>query len=196
MAYIRFKLTGTAPLLVHNEILANPLAAISKEIAEVSKKRKKTEADHILLAKLEFKGGLYFDAALGPYAPGTWIDKTLEVSGRHEKLGSTFKAYSRCVEDQLPLDYNGPRTIEKLWDQGFYDMRGVGLQKRRITRTRPSFKEWSITPTILYNDTALDRDQVIRTMERSGLAVGIGDYRPRFGRFSVEVLADGSDDDL
>ncbi len=196
MAHIQFKLTGTAPLLQHNEQLANPLLAVSREISKVAKKRNKTEADYELLAKLEFKGGLYFDDDIGPYIPGTWIDKTLEVAGKREKLGSTFKAYARCVEDRVPLEYDGPRTIEKLWDKGFYDMRCVGIQQRKTLRTRPCFKEWSIVTTILYDDTALDRDQIIRTLERSGVAVGIGDYRPRFGRFTVEIMADERADNL
>ena len=190
MAHIQFRLTGQAPLLQHNEQLANPLLKVSKDISKIAKKRAKTEADYELLAKLEFQGGLYFDDDIGPYVPGTWIDKTLEVSGKREKLGSTFKSYARCIEDKMPLEYQGPRTVEKLWDDGFYDMRCVGIQTRKTLRTRPCFKDWSFVATILYDDTALDSDQVIRTMERSGLAIGIGDYRPRFGRFNIEVLKD------
>lgn len=190
MAHVQFKLTGTAPLLMHNEQLANPLNPVARELSKIAKKRNKTEADYELLAKMEFKGGLYFDDEIGPYVPGTWVDKTLEVAGKREKLGSTMKAYARCVEDRMPLEYDGPRTIDKMWDKGFYDMRCVGVQQRKTLRTRPCFKDWSITTTILYDESALDRDQIIRTLERSGLAVGLGDYRPRFGRFTLEVIAD------
>src|SRR5262249_49765792 len=57
------KLDGTAasggsPLVMHNERLADPLDPFARDIAKVSKKRNKTEADHLEIARLEFLGGM------------------------------------------------------------------------------------------------------------------------------------------
>ena len=189
MAHVRFKFTGTAPLLMCNERLANPLDPMARDISKVAKKRNKTESDYELLAKLEFAGGIYHREDTGPFAPATWIDKSLENSAKREKLGTVFRSYCRCVEDILPIQYEGPRTIDALWSKKFYDQRCVGIQARKTLRTRPCFQEWDLECTILYDEAALEEEQVIRAAERAGYAVGIGDYRPRFGRFSVQVLA-------
>jgi hypothetical protein len=188
MAHIRFRLTGTAPLLQHNERLANPLDPHAKEVAKVAKKRSKTEADYEMLAKLEFKGGLYYQDDIGPYAPGTWIEQTLVEAAKKEKLGTVFKAYIRCVEDQIPLAYPGPRTLEQLWNARHYDQRCVGVRASKTLRTRPCFRDWSLECTIIYDEVAIEREQVIRAMMRSGEGIGLGDYRPRFGRFTTEVI--------
>jgi len=187
MKNVKFKIIGEAPLLQHNVRLANPLDPLAKEIGAVAKKRSKTDADHALLAQLEFKAGIYFDDKVGPYVPATWIDRALENSGKREKLGSTLKAYARVVEDRLVLAYDGPRTLEGLWKENFHLTTAVGIQQRKTMRTRPCFKEWSLECTILYDEAALDEAQIVRTMERAGAAIGIGDYRPRYGRFICEV---------
>lgn len=188
MQTVRFKLKGETPLLQHNVRLANPLDPHTKRIGAIAKKRKKTDADYAALAPLEFEGGIYFNDEDGPYVPAQWIDRVLENAGKREKLGSTMKAYARCVEDRLPIQYKGPRDLKGLWEQGFYWTTMVGVQQRKTTRTRPMFPEWGLEFTIIYDEEALDAEQIIRTMERAGLAVGLGDYRPRYGRFAVEVI--------
>lgn len=188
MQQVKFKLTGECPLLQHNVRLANPLDPLVKEIGAIAKKRSKTDSDHELLAQLEFKAGMYFDDQDGPYVPGQWIDRVLENSGKREKLGSTMKAYSRVLEDRCPIQYDGPRTLDGLWKRGFYWTTAVGIQQRKTMRTRPRFDKWGLECTIVYDEAALDRAQIVRTMERAGIAIGIGDYRPRYGRFICEVL--------
>ncbi len=188
MKQVKFKLIGQAPLLQHNPRLANPLDPATKEIAAIARKRGKTDADHETLAQLEFKAGLYFHDEEGPYVPAPWIDRTLQDSGKREKLGSTLRAYSRVLEDRLAIEYDGPRTMEGLWKKRFHLTLPVGVNGRKTMRTRPCFAEWSVQCTVMYDEAALDAAQIVRIMERAGQAVGIGDYRPRYGRFTCEVL--------
>ena len=54
-----FRIIGVSPLLLHNGQLADPLDEQVRAIAQVTAKRRKTEADHHRLAELEFKGSLY-----------------------------------------------------------------------------------------------------------------------------------------
>lgn len=188
MQTIRFRLKGETPLLQHNVRLANPLDPFAKQISAIAKKRNKTDADYAALAPLEFEGGMYFDKEIGPYVPGAWIDRMLENAGKREKLGSTFKAYAQCLADKIPIEYEGPRTLKGLWENGYYWTTMVGVQQRKTTRTRPMFQQWAIQVQIFYDEEALDAVQIIRTIERAGLAVGLGDYRPRYGKFVHEVL--------
>lgn len=188
MEQIKFRLTGIRPLLQHNERLANPLNPITKELKAVSGKRQKSDEDHAVMAQIEFRGGLYINDD-GPYIPGISVESCLLESSRKEKLGQIFKSYVQCFEDQIRLDYDGPRTLEKLWKAGFCDQRMVKIQKSKTLRTRPQFPiGWMIEPTFLFDQAHVDKAQMIRCMERAGESLGLGDFRPRFGRFKVEVI--------
>lgn len=189
MEYLRFRLTGVKPLLLHNVRLSNPLDRHAKAVSEVAKKRSKTEADHLALSKLEFVGGSYHDDEIGPYVPGTWIDKTLEEGGRGEKLGKSIRATVRCVDEMVAIQYRGPRKLEQLWDKGYFDRRPVGVGQSKTLRTRPKFEEWVIEPVIAFESHVVNESAIIRALERAGVMVGLGDYRPRFGLFTVERLA-------
>lgn len=93
------------------------------------------------------------------------------------------------VESALcPIIYEGPRTVEGLWDEQFYDARSVKVGTARITRYRPLFRSWSVVCDIAYDQESIDRDQVLKCLEDAGQYCGVGDYRPKFGRFAVEVL--------
>jgi hypothetical protein len=182
----RFVIVGTAPLLMHSDRLADPLDHHTIEIAKISSKRKKTIADHQLLSKLEFIGGMYWDEKLGPYAPAKWLDGGVVEGGKRERLGETIKRACRCVEDQIPIEYEGPRAMEALWDAGFWDRRPVGVKQNKTLRTRACFKLWRFPCTFIYDDSELEYEQIYRAVERLGRLYGIGDYTPRFGRFDIE----------
>lgn len=186
--FVKFKLTGVAPLLQHNVRLANPLDLHTQALAKLSKKRNKTLADHEELSRTEWEGGLYFDDEIGPYVPAPWIDRALEQSGKIDKLGTLLKQSSQCVEDFVPIEYKGPRTINEMWDAEMFDRTCVGVQRAKTLRTRPRFDKWSLSFSIQYDDKWLEREQIIRCMTRAGERIGLGDYRPRFGRFNTEVV--------
>jgi hypothetical protein len=53
------RITGAAPLILHNVQLADPLNAYAKEMKKISGKRRKTDADLEELARFEWHGSLY-----------------------------------------------------------------------------------------------------------------------------------------
>ena len=55
-------------------------------------------------------------------------------------------------------------------------------------RTRPRFHQWSIVTTVSYRPSAIDRSTLLEIARFAGAMVGVGDFRPRFGRFSVEAV--------
>jgi hypothetical protein len=63
---LTYRITGDAPLIMHNGALANPLSAASKALKQVTSKKKKTDADFERMAEIEFKAGLYMDEDSGP----------------------------------------------------------------------------------------------------------------------------------
>jgi hypothetical protein len=186
---IQFRLTGTKPLLMHNIRLADQLDPFAKALAEVTKKRVKTEADHAEISRREFHGAIYADEN-GPYLPDYAVMKNIVEGGKAEKLGKTMTATINIVETRVPVLYAGPRTVEKLWEAGAYLRVPVGVGPSRTLRTRPKFVEWSIEPTVAFDDSLLDVQALMRAYERSGRLLGLGDYRPQYGLFNVEVISE------
>lgn len=188
----KFTLTieGTRPLLMHNSRLADKLDPITQEKAKIAAKRKKTEDDDLLLSHLEWQGGLYFDAAVGPYLPGDNIFKSLIEAARKTKDGKRVEQGLMIETDINPLAYKGPRDLDGLWaDKNFVHRCTVKQQQSRITRTRPLFREWRTEIEGAFDEEVLDLADVVRFADTAGAYIGVGDWRPKHGRFIAEVSA-------
>lgn len=188
MQTINIKLTGLSPLLMHSDRFANPLDPMTKAHKELTAKRKKTDEDHLAIAKSEWLGGMYHDDQIGPYMPGNNIDSSIVAGAKLQKLGSKFKAAVMVVEDQIPLQYEGPRDMTGMFSDGrFTDVRGVKVGMAKVMRYRPKFSKWALSFTVAFDETAVNQDEVVKAIEDAGRMCGLGDFRPRFGKFSVQV---------
>lgn len=188
---MRFEVTatGTRPLLMHNVRLADPLDPYAKKMAAISGKRKKTDEDREDIARVEFEGGLYYDDLLGPYIPMEMLFATMYAAAKLDKLGELFKqAFLAFTEDRYPLAYVGPRDMAKLRDDAnFTDRRTVGVQRAKVMRVRPIFRQWELDFAVELDTTILDPAQCVGIIEKAGQFKGIGDYRALFGRFDADV---------
>jgi hypothetical protein len=197
MGKLNAKFEGTSPVMMHNIRLANPIDPFVKAIKEITSKRKKTDADYEALMRLEWEAGLYYDKQMGPgkYAmvdgpiiPDKMIKKTVVEGAKKNKLGKVFTAAVIITEPFVKLEYNGPRDLEKLWSsREFCDYRAVKVQRAVCMRSRPIFEKWSLQFTLLFDDDLLNKRDVLEALNYAGDFVGIGDYRPEFGRFRVEA---------
>lgn len=176
---------GLTPLLMHNGQLADPLNDATKALAKLTSKRNKTEADHLAVRKTEWYGGLYVDKDKEPCLPGEVIEASLAEGARRFKLGKVAKG-GIVVVGNFKLDYRGPKAIDALWeDGGFIKCTGVKLQKQRVIRSRPMFPEWGCTFDVLWDPQLVkDEEQLVEIAESAGMT-GIGDWRPKYGRFEV-----------
>jgi hypothetical protein len=187
MATLNIRFDGVKPLLMHNERLADPLDVHTRRLAEVSKKRIKTEDDHYELSWREFEGSLYYDDKLGPYLPDTWLRASIIGGAKKEKMGKTFAAGVVILQQKNPLLYEGPRTPKELYEAGYYDRRCVSVNSAKTARTRPCFHGWSCEFSLMFEETLLDRAHVERAITRAGQIEGIGDYRPVFGLYVAKI---------
>lgn len=188
MEIIKVRLSGSRPLLMHADVFADPLNPLTKAHKVLTGKRKKTDDDHEAIARSEWRGGMYFDEQIGPFVPGVNIEAAMIAGGKLSKLGTQLKRSAEVMDEKCKLEYDGPRTVEKLWDQGFYDARSVKVSQARLMRYRPIFKRWTVDCEIAFDPESIDRAQVIKCLADGGQYCGIGDYRPKFGRFDVEVI--------
>lgn len=61
-----------------------------------------------------------------------------------------------------------------------------GANKAAVVRWRPKFNEWKLKFTIdILDDDNISVSVLKEILEKAGATKGIGDYRPRFGRFMV-----------
>ncbi|MCM8736011.1 hypothetical protein M5E06_17905 [Azospirillum sp. A1-3] len=186
MAYetLKFKITGVSPLLMHNGQLADPLNSFAKSIAEISSKRKKTDADHIEMGRREFYGSLYMSGGR-PCIPGEMLEAVMIAGAKKEKRGPQAKA-GLLVDGNATLLYDGPTTAEELWaDERFRLRVPVKVGMAKVMRTRPRFDGWSADIEVKFLPSMLNAREVKSFLQAAGEQVGIGDWRPRFGRFEV-----------
>ena len=78
------------------------------------KKFKNTDEGIEQLARLEFAGGLYHDADMGPYLPSENITGALVAAAKATRQGKTVSRALLLLDDS-PLAYEGPRDIDGLW---------------------------------------------------------------------------------
>lgn len=186
-----FKITGIAPLIVHNGELADPFYAFSQEIKKISGKRKKTEADHEMMAKLEWRGGLYVNEDK-LIVPSDCFEASLVGAAKLSRLGKDA-ARGLFVEDHLLIEGDGvPESVNEAALDEMYDSRkfvfrkGVRVGTAKVMRTRPIFGTgWSARATIVFNDAVFNKQQIEDLAEAAGSQIGLCEWRPRYGRFAV-----------
>lgn len=189
MNQLSIKITGERPLLMHADTLANPLSQLTKAHKELTSTRKKSDETQLAIAKSEFLCGCYFHKSSGFYMPAQNLDACIVAAAKLQKLGVKFKQAVQVAEDKLSLIGNFPKTPADLWENPDHvDVRGVKVGQAKIMRYRPVFQEWALEATVLFNEEILSIGDVKRAVMDAGQLIGLGDYRPRFGRFSVEFL--------
>jgi hypothetical protein len=186
MEQIKLKIVGTTPLMFHADRLANPLLPESKAHRELTSKRKKTDDDHLAIARSEFIAGCYWNEKDGFFVPGQNFDATFLAGAKLQKLGTHWKRGALVVEDKIKLLHDGPTSPEKLWESpSNVDCRGVKVGTAKVMRYRPVFLEWAATFSVAVNTDVINLNEAKKAIEDAGALIGVCEYRPRFGRFGV-----------
>lgn len=189
--FVDFRLTlvsADCPLLMHNGQLANPMLDVTRRLAEATAKRNKTLEDHFETADREWAGGVYYKPGVGVYIPAENVHRCLTDAARLVKLGKGIERGVFFPENEIPLQYDGPADIATLGkDENFRLVVPVKVGMKRVMRTRPKFDAWSLTATGMLDTTQLDVQELRTIAERAGKLIGLGDWRPRYGRFTAEL---------
>jgi hypothetical protein len=185
---LQIELTGECPLLMHSSALADPCSAVSKQLAGLTRKRDKTVADHEAIARIEWGGGLWL-ADGRPCIPAEAIEGALVDAAETRRRGKIAAAGFICNGPAL-LEYEGPTSPEELWWDERFRLRTSAKVNRgsRTMRTRPRFPEWKVTFEAECVPGLIEEDEVVELFKIAGLRIGIGDWRPKYGRFSVKRL--------
>lgn len=197
---ISIRFVGARPLLMHSDRGVNPLDPAVKAHKKLTGVRNKTDEIQEKIARSEFELSMYFDAdvhdkdgklmkaGIGPYIPCAMIEASLRDAAKLSKRGKDVGRAVMVVEPIVALEYDGPRTIQGLWDAKFYDMRSVVVQRARTMRCRPIFPEWELNFSLWVNANIFNVDTIEQIARAAGEFGGLGDYRPQYGRFAANIL--------
>jgi len=185
MYQIECTIKGVAPLMQHRYPLPD-LASMSK-----GGKKSTGEKDY----SQEWREYLYVNAAGHIYQPSSHIEGAMikaavgfKVTG---KRGKTYKDLFSANVFVDPVEIlhgvDAPEELDADGDKVLYlDMRPVVVSRQRVVRLRPTFKSgWELSFTINVIDDEVPENVVNDVLLLAGKTVGIGDFRPKFGRFMV-----------
>lgn len=194
MKTIKTTWTGIRPLISHNGLLVDPLNPFTRQIKAITSKgsKKLTDADHAQRDRLEWEGGLYYDeAAKRPYIPSDNLESCIRAGARKQRLGKNVEAAVLVSDDIVHVEYQGPKDREKMYaDPRFTLRKGIVVPAtgNRLIRIRPMLPVgWKLSFTLEYDETVVNEESLIKAMQDAGSLIGLGDHRPKFGRFLVEV---------
>jgi hypothetical protein len=171
---------------MHNGQTADPLNKYAKAIKQISGKRKKTEADFEEMARIEYIAGLYMNAD-GPVISNRLLEAAITEGARKSKLGKLAQA-GVVVEKHARLNYNGPRDVDGLLSNDEFRLAvPVKIGQQKIVRTRPIFPEWSANIEVCYLADIINERDLLTAVRNAGALCGLGDWRPRYGRFALRM---------
>ena len=195
-----YTITGISPLLLHSGQAIDPLNQYAKAMKGATKKRQKTDDDQAAISKIEWFMSIYHDgaedtikdgevkvdSAARVILPAMSIEAMVTAGGKKLKMGNQVKS-GIIVEADARLIYDGPASIAALYAGGKHIHRvAARVGTARVMRTRPIFRVWSAKISVTHDETVIDEPEVFQILKTAGQLVGVGDWRPRFGRFTVE----------
>lgn len=183
MKLVHAIIEGTSPLLQHRF----PDDGALEETSNAVETRDKYADDWKKAAYVTENGDLY--------QPAIHIEECLKKAAVNYKVagrrGKTFKdAFSAGIfvrPDFIPHGIKMPDQISRDPSGRVYcDVRPVRVQRARVMRQRFAFAVgWRLAFDIEFNEDLVDAKVIQKVLQDGGEQVGIGDFRPRFGRFRV-----------
>lgn len=181
MKIIDVEIKGVSPLLQHRY-------ALKSDTNEAAKK-KSGKVDY----SEQWIDSLYWNEEIGVYQPATHIEGAIikaavnfQITGKRGKTyKDLFKSAVFVRPDYIPFGIKG--DPKKLLENGKFDVdiRPVVVQRSRVERVRPIFQNWNLRFQIEIHDDQLPIEVIKEVLDHAGKFQGIGDFRPRYGRFQV-----------
>lgn len=168
------EVTGSADLLFHrwnNEAVAEKAAArkgsASKKTDNVESYVYRNDAGEICLP--------------GEYLRGAIVHAAKFRQDPRSPRKSAMDLFKAGVLSLTPLASLGVRD----WD--YEDRRRVVIQRNGVTRVRPAMRAgWKAQINFLINlPEYIDQPFLLEVLNMAGRLVGVGDFRPTYGRFDV-----------
>jgi len=122
------------------------------------------------------------------YQPATHIEGAFIKAAANFKItGKGKKTYKDLAKSSIFVEPDA--IVHEIQEYGI-DKRPVvnPTTRGRVIRARPILNNWKLSFKIKVLDDQFPREVVKSILDYAGSSVGIGDYRPRFGRFMVTAF--------
>lgn len=186
---VRVTIEGVSPMLMHrwsNESVAEKAAAAKNSAAKKS--------DNV-------ESYVYRNSAGLICLPGEYLRMSLVNAAKfrqdprspRKSMFDLAKAAIVSLTELAPLtSITYPNGTED-WD--YLDARRVSVQRAGITRQRPAFNAgWRAEFNLLLNlPMYIGSPLLLELLGEAGRVIGVGDFRPTYGRFSVVKFEVGLD---
>ena len=169
---VKVRIEGVSPLLQHRF----PDSENVKDIKSRKVSGSRDYGDMCEKALYRLEDGTIFQPSEHIWSSLVKAAVNFKIAGRGKKT------YKDLVKSAV---FVAPDCIVHEIQDWVIDRRSVVIQRSRIMRERPRFDKWAISFNIRVIDTQLASDELKRLLDYAGTNVGIGDYRPRYGRFMV-----------
>lgn len=178
------EIKGIAPLLQHRYLFKDE----KDQMAKKSAGRKDYSS--------EWKTAMYWDDTIGMYEPSNHLEGAMQkaasnfqIPGKGKKTyKDLFKSSVFVTPENIQFGLNG--SPDKLVESGKLHIHRalVRVNRAGVERLRPMLKSWSLSFELQVLEDQIEPDAVKQILEYAGRYVGIGDYRPKYGRFTVSKL--------
>lgn len=172
---VEVTIVGSAAMLFHRW---NCDAVAAKGAAAKGSKAKKSD---------DVESYVYRDDAGDLCLPGEYVRQSVLMAAKFRQdprspRKSAFDLFKAGVVSLTDLSSLGVKD----WD--YLDRRRVVIQRNAITRERPAMKAgWSATVQLqVLLPEYIDEHTLSDVLTNAGRLVGVGDFRPTFGRFRIE----------
>lgn len=128
--------------------------------------------------------------------PAVYLTNSLTAAGKYKTDPRNARAsmMGLCKAGIVPYEEYSKmvsvtgETTKEGWD--YLDKRGACIQRARVVKARPAFfKGWRTTILLeILVPEYISLDVLSELCTYAGRFVGVGDYRPTYGRFRVESL--------
>lgn len=171
---VEVKIQGLAPILFHRW---NCESVEAKSNAKKGSQEKKTDDVESYVYRNE-EGELSIP---GEYLRGSIIVAAKFQQDPRSPRKSAMDLYKAAIVSLTEFASLGTKE----WD--YLDKRRVVVQRAGITRFRPAMnKGWEATFILLVNlPEYVDPSSLHTTISQAGKLIGLGDFRPSYGRFNV-----------
>lgn len=171
---VMVELEGTAPLLFHRW---NNESVEAKSKAKKGSVEKKTD---------DVESFLWRDAHGNVCIPGEYVRQAVIHAAKYEQdprsprksMMDLMKAALVSLTELASVGIKQPDYMDK---------RRVVIQRNAVTRTRPALKEgWKAKFVLMVNlPEYVGHQKLNYLLQQAGRIIGLADFRPSFGRFSV-----------
>lgn len=169
------KVEGSVPLLQHRYAAAD--APEPQSVVRRGKKDWRAEAEE----------NLYVTPNGVIYQPAVHLESAITKAAVNFQIpGKRKKTYKDLVRTCLLIEPDAIPHLFPAWRIENNELgRPVIINRSRVMRYRPEFMPWALEFTVSILDDELPAPVVLEILQDAGRRVGIGDYRPKFGRFQV-----------